>query len=333
MRINHLLYEFLRRIYIKILGPNLSKDGQMYTHSRVVQKMQYSESQELLKELLLRDKPCFIARLGSIELGCFNNWQQVVLAKCGKRLGGGQFKVRDYITDKSYASWIQLNSKNGMAHNAGFFPATEINLYKYGERINHDILEIDLLSSWWKHEIYLPIYDKVPKIEVKYITYPFYYANPWTSCLKGKKVLVVSSFSQTIKRQYSIREKLFANQNVLPEFELITLQSYNVLREMNNTDAKDWFDALHKMEETIKGINFDIALLGCGAYAIPLGAYCKRLGKKAVTICGGIQLLFGIIGKRWEKELRKDGIINEYWTRPMDEKPFGYEKVENGCYW
>ena len=40
--------------------------------------------------------------------------------------------------------------------------------------------------------------------------------------------------------------------------------------------------------------NFDIALIGCGAYGFPLAAFVKGIGKKAVHIGGPLQLFFGI---------------------------------------
>ena len=324
--------EILRKIYVKLFGPSLSKDGHI-PEIRVTEKWIYSKEQEEIKAWINSDRPCFLGRMGSIELDCYNNYQQILLASQGKALGGGEYKLANYLRDKSYAPWVSIGTKNGMTCNAGFFPATNENIMRYGKLIDECMDKVDVLLHWWEYEKFLKIYDSVPKILMKYVSYPFYYTNPWTSCLQGKKVLVISPFSETIKKQYSIRKKLFKDVNILPEFELITLQSYNVLRGKNNTDAKDWFDALEKMENRINQIDFDIALIGCGAYAFPLGAYCKNLGKKAITICGGIQLLFGIYGKRWENSLKRDGIINEYWTRPLDEKPFGYEKVEGGAYW
>ena len=37
----------------------------------------------------------------------------------------------------------------------------------------------------------------------------YYYEKPWSSALRGKKVLVVSPFSEAIKHQYENREKLW----------------------------------------------------------------------------------------------------------------------------
>ena len=93
---------------------------------------------------------------------------------------------------------------------------------------------------------------------------------------------------------------------------------------------ESWFDALKDMKKQIKTIDFDIALIGAGAYGLFLADYCKSLGKKAVHMGGDTQLLFGIKGKRWDDY----GIYNEYWVRPSEEdKPLGAEKVEGGCYW
>ena len=107
------------------------------------------------------------------------------------------------------------------------------------------------------------------------------------------------------------------------------------------------------MEDEISKIQFDICLLGCGAYGLPLAAHVKRLGKQAIHMGGGVQLLFGIKGKRWEEEykiateknifgynvpfsLNLDyyKLFNEYWVNPSsDETPKSAKSVEGACYW
>lgn len=67
--------------------------------------------------------------------------------------------------------------------------------------------------------------------------------------------------------------------------------------------------------------DFEIAILGCGAYGFPLAAYIKSIGKKAVHVGGTAQLIYGIKGKRWEKR----DFINDAWVSPRPE--------ESGCYW
>jgi hypothetical protein len=91
------------------------------------------------------------------------------------------------------------------------------------------------------------------------------------------------------------------------------------------------------MKNDIKKIDFDIALIGCGAYGMPLAAFIKKeLNKQAIHMGGCLQLLFGIKGKRWETDSFKwDKILyNDAWVRPTDDlKPSNYKKVEDGCYW
>jgi hypothetical protein len=48
-------------------------------------------------------------------------------------------------------------------------------------------------------------------------------------------------------------------------------------------------------------IDFDIAIIGCGAYSFPLAANVKRIGKNSVHLGGASQLLFGF---SWKKMVR-----------------------------
>ena len=80
-------------------------------------------------------------------------------------------------------------------------------------------------------------------------------------------------------------------------------------------------------------MDFDIAIIGCGAYGFHLAAHVKRIGKKAVHLGGATQALFGIIGKRWENN-KVSFYINENWIRPLlEEIPENANTVEGGCYW
>ena len=166
---------------------------------------------------------------------------------------------------------------------------------------------------------------------------PFLWENPWTKELKGKKVLVVHPFAETIKKQYDKREHLFENPDVLPEFKKLTVIKavQSIAGNSSETGFKDWFEALDFMKNQMDQSDYEIALIGCGAYGMSLAAHAKRHGKIAIHMAGWIQMLFGIYGNRWiedQPEFKK--YINEYWTRPsIDERPKNVEKVEGGCYW
>ena len=95
------------------------------------------------------------------------------------------------------------------------------------------------------------------------------------------------------------------------------------------------------MESEIDKRNYDVCILGCGAYGFPLAAHCKQMGKQALQLGGITQLLFGIKGQRWEtgdKYLNQfpysKTYYNQYWIRPSEsERPKNADKVEQACYW
>ena len=91
--------------------------------------------------------------------------------------------------------------------------------------------------------------------------------------------------------------------------------------------------------------DYDICLIGCGAYGFHLAAHAKRAGKKAVHLGGVLQMLFGIKGNRWEDPnygVPELGIprgwylqlFNEYWVKPGEAlRSKNADKVEGACYW
>jgi hypothetical protein len=161
--------------------------------------------------------------------------------------------------------------------------------------------------------------------------------------LKGKKVLVVHPFAELIEQQYKNREYIFSNNEILPAFNLQTITAVQSLGGENNGFA-DWFEALQWMKDEIDKRDYDICLIGAGAYGLHLAAHVKRTGKKAVHLGGALQLLFGIKGNRWEAKdyasnwgLPADtylSMFNDHWVRPTGQfKPQAAEKVEGACYW
>ncbi len=167
--------------------------------------------------------------------------------------------------------------------------------------------------------------------------------NVWTKALKDKKVLVISPFTDTIRQQYKKRELLFPGKEILPEFaDLLTYRSLMTVGDMRDERFVTWFDALEFMKREILDMDFDVALLGCGAYGFPLAAEIKKAGKQAVHMGGILQILFGIMGKRWDGtrtggplQIRRDiaKYYNKSWTYPIEEKPKEASKVEYGPYW
>ena len=95
-----------------------------------------------------------------------------------------------------------------------------------------------------------------------------------------------------------------------------------------------WFDALDYMKSEVDKVEFHIAIVGAGAYGLPLSAYIKSLGKQVIQMAGSTQLLFGIKGNRWDGHPIISQLYNEHWVRTsIIETPPQAERVEGGSYW
>lgn len=285
---------------------------------------------DYLKKILSENQPCMICRFGSVEMEALLTYLNIIddsnsLLKC----------VR-YITGKNGRFWWEHHTKNAMAINSGFFPTTNSYLNRFGERYINDIKNIDVLGSWMVDEIRLQetFFPTAVRIQLSYLE-PYYYQNPWSEVLRGKTVLVIHPFEESIQSQYTKRKVLFKDDRVLPDFELKTLKAVQSIAN-NQVNFSNWFEALDYMCERVANIEFDVAIIGAGAYGLPLASFVKKVGKKSVHLGGATQLLFGIRGKRWEEEDRNfyRQLFNEHWVRPLpSEMPPNFQKVEDGIYW
>jgi hypothetical protein len=282
---------------------------------------------DLIKKKLLDNKPAMICRFGSVELNCVLNYYFIVQNKSFLA------KSLAYIKNEAPAFWWEEENIRRMCNNAGFFPPSSELLEKFSRLMLDNMKEVDILGSWMKEESFIDHHiSKAVKITLSDLE-PYLHQNPWTEALKGKTVLVIHPYAESIEKQYRIREKLFNNPLILPEFKLKTIKAVQSIAN-NETGFKNWFEAYEDMCSQISETDFDIAIIGCGAYGFPLAAHVKKIGKKAVHLGGATQILFGIKGKRWEEDEDISKLMNEYWVRPMkSECPANFSKVEDGCYW
>ena len=254
-------------------------------------------------------KPFLVSRLGFTEARC--------LSQPDADTNPSEF-VRDLIWRYS-----------------GVFPSTKEQFLDFRQKYLNALQDVDLLGL---------IRNSAEKKLVDFLTKkpvtcdmgslePYLYPYPWSKYLGKKKVLVVHPFVESISTQYMRRESLFVNQDVLPEFELRVIKAPQTLAG-NSDGFESWSQALENLKEKVEKSDFDVAILGCGAYGMPLGAHIKRLGKIAIHLGGATQLLFGISGKRWLEHASFRAIMTDAWRPPLEtEKPRNLEKVEEGCYW
>lgn len=318
-RIIHFILKALQKVYIRIGKNNLIIPLKENNPDKVSQ---------LIYDKLMSDDPCMIARFGSTELNAITNYR-----------GIKQYKNHyiDFIKGKSTQWWWNKKGLEEIFTCSGFFPPTPQMVSKFSEMMINDMPLVDILGSWRPQENYFKEELKQASFVNLELLNPYWSKIPWTKALRGKKVLVVHPFAETIKKQYARRELLFKNPEILPEFELKTIKAVQSLG--GNNQFNNWFDALQWMKNEMDKIDYDICLIGCGAYGFPLAAYAKRKGKKAVHLAGALQLLFGIRGARWENPHYNEtynyaALMNEYWVKPSEnEKPQNAQQVEGACYW
>lgn len=219
-----------------------------------------------------------------------------------------------------------------MKSHSGFFPGTDAALDRFADLYLRAIDNIDIYASWMPFDRQL-----LPKgrtvCRLRDLD-PFFTRNRWSLCLAGKRVTVVSPFRDTIERQWQKRAALF-RQPTLPEMTLSVVRAFQTVAGADVSDS-DWFANLAAMDDQIRDSNPDVVIIGAGAYGLPLGLMAKQRGAGVVVMGGTTQLLFGIMGNRWEIDPAYRNLMTPAWTRPgQEERPPGYQSLETagGAYW
>lgn len=269
-----------------------------------------------IRDLILSGKPFLAGRFGATELFCVRTF--------------------DFELDSKYEKVLSQ-----MQMWSGFFPSKMDLGNKFKDLMLESIPEADVMGIWMLpfEDYYLNKYGQ-KNLRTTYLfdLEPWSAPdNPWSAALAGKKVLVIHPFSETIEHQYKNREKIFPGTDILPLFELKTLKAVQTVAGEKDDRFATWFDALDWMYKEALKIDFDVAIIGCGAYGFPLAVKLKRAGKQAIHLGGATQLLFGIRGKRWDESENYAYVqkfFNDAWVYPSDkDKPKQASKVEGGCYW
>ena len=320
------ILKIFREIYTRIAGLPKNRavdETRVLYFNEAANEYMYTKIAEALRD----EKGLALCKLGTVELGCIvsrlyrNKW----------RMKDYEHFIQGYPVPLFYQKEIQR-----LNNNAGVFPATEAIANRFCQLMLQDMQEADILASYAWCEHYVQNYiSHCVTINLDGYYAPFLYEHPWTRILKDKRVLVIYPFAESILAQYKKRESLFDNPEVLPEFKSLRVVKAVQSIAGNACGFNDWFDALNAMKSEMEKEDFDVALIGCGAYGFPLTVHAKRLGKVGIHLAGWTQMLFGIYGKRWlTDQPQYTQFINKHWIRPNEsEMPKGAMRVEDGCYW
>jgi hypothetical protein len=169
-----------------------------------------------------------------------------------------------------------------------------------------------------------------------YDVYHTIFTRPWTHALKGKRVLIISSFIESYKQKKhaGILSNIYGI-DLFPDCELLFLKPPQT---QGGNPSEDFTIELERFVKEIDEIKdqFDVALCSCGGYGNLVCARMFEMGKSSIYVGGVLQMYFGVLGRRWLRE-RSDIVrlfLNNHWSRPQNsEKPRGFKKVEGSCYW
>lgn len=287
------------------------------------------EASDLILHGLQSPQPFAVSRFGHSELRALLTYLHIQERTSSLK------KIADYALGRKVEPWWFDHTVEHITNNAGVFPKKLQVIEEYCKLTLEDMKQIDVLGSWLGGERW--IRDMIPHAKFMrfHDFYHFLHENPWTAALANKKVLVIHPFARSIEKQYKIKEKIFFGKHTLPDFDLTTYPSVQSIAGNVPQGFATWFDALNKMKLDIAKIDFEVAILGCGAYGMSLAAFIKRdLKKKAIHLGGNVQILFGIKGSRWEEDQTFKPIFNPDWIKPTkDETPPGHASIDNNCYW
>jgi hypothetical protein len=265
------------------------------------------EGNDLILRGLWGSKPFMAGKTGSIELDC----------------------IHSYLKTGNWNPTL----KQMMLINTGFFPTDDLSLTQFCEIFLKSLKQLDVIATWrYEQDFLFPDYCTASPTQLRSLE-PYYHENPWSQALIGKKVLVIHPYEKSIISQYANRRLLFKDPQILPDFSLDIVKAVQSIGG-TKTEFNNWFEAYDSMCNQIVHKDFDIAITGAGSYGLPLAAFIKDIGKKAVHIGGAAQILFGIKGRRWDAHDVISLLYNEYWIRPSPEEiPANAHLIEEGCYW
>lgn len=162
--------------------------------------------------------------------------------------------------------------------------------------------------------------------------------NCYLDALKGKKILIICPFAGLLKERaagqifegvWRKTGKRWFHPTSVDALEI----PYGFARETQLRFGTT-ICQLDSIQEQLAHRDFDVALIAAAGLSIPLDSFVKQMGKISLSLGGDLQVLFGVIGKRWRDKPRwKQDYFNECWI----DMPESYKPKEalfrDGDYW
>lgn len=286
---------------------------------------------------LSNEKPFSIGRNGTIETEALYFW---IIYRQGSAA----------LDSNPYPQHVRAT----MERNAGVFPATDESLDAWAEEYVRSLGYIDGIAAGWYEplkQVESFILDKYTSKKAERMPLrslePFYTsmkALRWSPLLSGKKVAVVSSFADTMRKQVHRLDAIWKGDmaGLFPPPDQVDWSffrtGYSPVLAQGRAEWPGrpiiWQQAVISVVKQVSAVNPDIVLIGCGGLGMVIAACLRDAGISCIVLGGAIQVLFGIKGQRWASHPIISKFWNDAWVWPSeDETPRGAETVERSCYW
>lgn len=154
-------------------------------------------------------------------------------------------------------------------------------------------------------------------------------ANCYLPAFRDKKILIVCPFAGVLaaRAQQDIFQAVWSKLGKRWFFPH-SVRALDIPYGFAGTTHAQYATALDLYEDMVSEIDrreFDVALIGAGGLAIPLAAHVKRQNKIALDLGGHLQMVFGVLGKKWK---RLDDWRAAYYNDAWMDMPAQYRPVE-----
>lgn len=287
---------------------------------------------KLLESALQKDTSLLVGKIGTIECNIL------------------------YMLSVNKSLEPPLEYRQVLEENAGVFPSDSESITRWVKEARSAICSADCLATGWYEktrdfeETLFRLWGwRGQKVALRSLE-PYYAADVeecWTSLLSGQSVCVVTSFTETARKQVEKgEERVWALHLHLQKGRLWPADvrwswvqtgyapSLALGRAGWEESPEDWSEAVAWVVAEVLRTDARIVLVGCGGLGMLIGARLKAHGKICIVLGGAVQVLFGIKGRRWEGHSVISKFWNSEWVWPsLEETPAGAEGVENSCYW
>ena len=305
----------------------------------------YCEAKSLVRPITQQRRLLERAKYLGTKIQSAQNGNDLIARSIGKPLAIGKIGSTEMAALRHY--WRHADGsgqcegwgwKGRLLHrNAGVYPPEPAVYSQFCVTYMEALTHLDVLAVWFnfgENTAWRRFAPNATLMELRALE-PYYHERPWSQHLAGKRVLVVNPFVDTIRAQYLRRREFWrAKPEVLPEFDLLTLRTPQSAY-LVTPEYPDWCVALDALRKQMASLSFDVALVGAGAWSIPLVAHARSMGAWSIHLGGATQILFGVKGRAWENlNPQVAAFFNEAWTRPSPaETPQAAQEIEGGRYW